>query len=145
MQDILAALEQVYSDYRTELAQAQKKQKPADGLFGLGHSMKDDPCHEHLDERIAAIVQQASAERIDSTQAVQALRLIFTQTSLYPYPVSAQWMLYATERHGMLLVPLLTKEDAAILCREYGKRYKVWDRLPVQKELHQALKRQSAG
>lgn len=144
MQDIIAALDQAYSDYRTELAEAEKKQKPADGLFGLGHSIKDDPCHERLDERIAAIVNQAAEEGVGSKQAALALRQIFTQTSLYRYPISAQWMLYATERHGMLLVPLLTREDAVELCRAYGKRYKVWDRLPVQKELHQALKRQSA-
>lgn len=145
MQDVITALEQAYSDYRAELAQAEKKQKPADGLFGLGHSIKDDPCHERLDERIAAIVHQAAAEGMDPKLAAMALRLLFTQTSLYSYPVSAQWMLCAIERHGIQLVPLLTKEDAALLCREYGKRYKVWDRLPVQKELYQALKRKSAG
>lgn len=145
MDTILTALEQAYSDYRAELAQAEKKQKPTDGLFGLGHSIKDDPCHDRLDERIAALVQQAAAEHIDAKLAAQALRLLYTQTSLYPYPESARWMLYATERHGLQLVPLLTREDAAELCREYGKRYKLWDRLPVQRQLHQALKRQSAG
>lgn len=145
MNDIMIALEAAYSDYRNDLAVCEKKQKPADGLFGLGTSIKDAPCHEQLDERIAAIVQQAADEGIGSQQAAQAIRLLFTQTSLYPYPTSAQWMLYATERHGMALVPFLTGEDAAELSREYEKRYKPWNRLPVQKTLCRALKQQSKG
>ena len=143
MEDITSALEQAYSDYRLELAAAEKKQKPADGLFGFGHAIQDDPCHSRLDERITCLVKQAADEGIEPQQAADAIRLLYTQTSLYPYPLSAQWLLYAAERHGMPLVPFLTAEDAADLCREYEKRYKPWNRLPVQKELHRALKRQS--
>lgn len=145
MDDVITALTLAYSDYRSELAACEKKQKPGDGLFGFGHSSKDDPCHGRLDERIAAIVKQAAEEGIAPQQAAQAIRLIFTQTSLYPYSVSGQWMLYAAERHCMPLVPFLTGEDASALCKEYGKRYKPWDRLPVQKELYSALKRQAGA
>ena len=145
MEDITMALEQVYLDYREELAQAGKKYKPADGLFGFGHTIQDDPCHERMDERIAAIVKQAAGEGLESHQAAQVIRLIFTQTSLHPYPDSGQWMVYATERHCIQLVSFLSRVDAAGLCREYEKRYKPWNRLPVQKKLHQALKQQSTG
>lgn len=145
MEDLIEAMEQAYSDYRQALEEARKKQKPADGLFGVGHSIKDDPCHEQLDKRIKALVRQAAEDGIGPQQAAQAIRLLFTQTSLYPYPVSGQWMLYATERHGLLLVPFLDAEEASRLCREYEKRYKPWNRLPVQQELHRALKRQGTG
>lgn len=72
--------------------------------------------------------------------AAGAARMIYTQTSLHAYPESAQWMLYAAERHILRLIPYLTREDAEVLRAEYGKRYKRWNRLPVQRQVYDALK-----
>ena len=56
------------------------------------------------------------------------------------WPLAAQWMLRAVERHSVALIPLLHAADAAALEKEYAARYPRWDRLPVQKEVLKALK-----
>ena len=52
MEEHLAALEQAFRDYRTALEACAKKYRPTDGLLGFGHSIKDDPCHEQMDNRV---------------------------------------------------------------------------------------------
>lgn len=140
MDKTYAPLEQVYLHYRDALQACERQHKPTDGLFGFGHSIKDDGCHDHFDDQLAQAVASLTAQSPSSEEAEAAIRLIFSQTSLYAYPQSAQWMLFASERHILALIPFLTEQAAARLCAEYGKRYHRWERLPVQQEVYRALR-----
>ena len=143
MQDLLDELRQAYSEYRKELDKAERKQRPADGLLGFGRSVKDDACHDRFDERIAHAVSVLCAGPLTSEEAGQAIRLLLLRKTDAEWHLSAQWMLIAAERHSLPLIAFLSPELAGSLQKEYAARYKPWNRLPVQKQVLQALKERS--
>ena len=137
--DALAALAQAYQDYRTDLENYERKRKPTDGLFGMGHSLQNDPCHERFDERVEQAVNAICASVPSSEEAKEAVQRLLSEAAS-AWPLAAQWMLRALERHALPLIPFLSPDDAAQLQKEYAIRYKPWDRLPVQKQVLKALK-----
>ena len=140
MDELLNALQEAFAAYRQELEAAQKKRKPTDGLLGFGNSIKDDPCHERFDERVAQAVSAIAAAQPSPTDARRVVRLLLIRDDLQAWHLSAQWMLRAAERHALPLIPFLSREAAAELSEEYTGRYKRWERLPVQKQVIKALK-----
>ena len=143
MEALFAALEQAFADYRTDLENYEKKSKPTDGLLGFGHSLRDDACHERLDERIERTVAGIREAKPDPNQAERAVRLLLYQGKRTDWPLAAQWMLRAVERHALPLIPFLSKDDASAFLQDYTSRYRPWDRLPAQKQVYKALKAQS--
>lgn len=141
MDGILSELDQIFADYRRELDESEKKHKPTDGLFGFGHSIKDDACHDRFDVKMRETVEKIAAEQPSSDETAQFIRLLFTESDHHEYSLSAKWMLIAAERHILPLIPFLKEEDAAVLAAEYGKRYRLWNRLPAQKQVLAALKK----
>ena len=142
MQDSAAALERVFTMYREDLDNYEKKSKPTDGLLGFGRSLKDDPCHDRLDERVEAIMKDLCASQPSPQEAARFAGLLLRDDA-GSWPLAAQWMLRAIERHILPLVPFLSPGDAARFLKAYAARYRPWDRLPVQREVFRALKRQA--
>jgi len=139
MEELYAALQQAYTDYRQELAEAERKQKPTDGLLGFGRSLKDDACHDRFDERLAQAVERLCAGAPGPEEAERAVRLLLLREGDGAWPLSAQWMLRAAERHSLPLIPFLSREAASALAKAYARHYRPWDRLPVQKQVLKAL------
>ncbi len=139
MEELLTELEQIFADYRRDLEECEKKAKPTDGLFGFGHGVKDDACHARLDNRVKENIEKIRLLRPSPDEAERAVRLLH-RSDIPAWPLSAQWMLRAVERHSLPLIPFLSPEAAAVLLKEYESRYRPWDRLPVQKEICKALK-----
>lgn len=141
MDELMAALKQALADYRQDLDNYEKKRKPTDGLLGFGHPLQNDPCHERLDERVDKLIGQMQGLSPSSQEAGQAVRLLLFHEDA-AWPLAAQWMLRALERHALPLIPFLAPDTAAQLQKEYASHYKPWDRLPVQKQVLKALKEQ---
>ena len=140
MEAYFAALEQAFSDYRQDLDNYQRTHRPTEGLLGFGRSIKDDPCHERLDERVGKSVGEMCGLAPSPEDAERAVRLLLFRPDFETWPLSAQWMLRAVERHSLPLIQYLSPESAAAIYREYGDRYRRWERLPVQKTILKALK-----
>ena len=139
MEERFAALENAFTVYRQDLEACVKKSKPTDGLLGCGRSLKDDPCHDRFDERVKEAVDgviAASPTPEDAARAVKAL----LRDDMSSWPLAAQWMLRAAERHSIPLIPFLAPEAAVAFLKAYAVRYKRWDRLPSQQEIYKALK-----
>lgn len=139
MEEYMAALAQAFADYRRDLDEFERKRKPTDGLLGFGRSLQDDPCHERFDGRLEEAVRGVCALPPSPGEAARAARLLLEHNGEGGWPLAAQWMLRAIERHALPLIPYLSAEDAAALLRQYAARYKPWDRLPAQKQVHKAL------
>ncbi len=142
MEELFQALEQAFASYREDLDKFEQKRRPADGLFGFGHPLQQDGCHERLDERVKEIVRQMAAVPPSPREAEKAVNMILFPAGDPPWPLAAQWMLRAVERHALVLIPFLGKEEAASIRKKYGSRYSPWDRLPAQKQVYNALKKQ---
>ena len=140
MEVFFESLMQAYRVYRQDIEEYQRKSRPTDGLFGFGRALKDDICHDRFDRHVEETVKEMAENGLSGTDAERAVRmLLFTDNG--DWPLAAQWMLRAVERHCIPLVPYLAPDAAAALYREYAERYPPWDRLPVQKELLKMLKR----
>ena len=140
MEEYFAALSQAFTDYRRDVENYEQKRKPTDGLFGFGHSLQNDACNDCFDKSVEQAVTGLVNAGPSSEDAERAIRILFSQ-DMQTWPLAAQWMLRAVERHGIPLVPFLTPAAAAVLQKEYAGRYRPWERLPVQKQLLQALKK----
>lgn len=140
MEEYLTALEQAFRDYRQEIENYEKKRKPTDGLLGFGHSLQDEACHEKLDERVEKIVAEICQLRPESEDAERAVKLLLAREDMPAWPLAAQYMLRALERHCLPLIPFLSSEAAAVFLKRYAAAYKPWDRLPAQKKVFKALK-----
>ena len=106
------------------------------------HSIKDDACHERLDERVEKAVSGIVEMNPSPEEAERAVRMLLRDDSAEWQEV-ARWMLRAVERHSIPMISFLTKEAAGRLYQEYCDRYKRWERLPAQQKVYQELKKQA--
>ena len=137
---VMSGLRQALEDYRQDLEACERRLKPTDGLLGFGHSLKDDPCHERLDERLKEAVRGICALPPPPEAAEEAVRFLLLSSDPSAWPLAAQWMLRVAERHAIPLIPYLPSGAAQEILRQYTARYRPWDRLPAQKEVCKALK-----
>ena len=72
----------------------------------------------------------------------QAAHFILSAQTAYP-DKEVHWMCVAAEKHALLLIPLLSKEEASDLLSLYNKICPPITRFPVQKEVGKALKKAS--
>ena len=142
--ELLRELESAFDDYRRDLERYEQKKNPLGGLFGVGSSLKDDSCHDRLDERLEAAVGELFALLPPPQDAARAVRTLLCPGEGTDWPLAAEWMLRAVERHALPLIPFLTPQAAEGIQREYAVRYKPWDRLPKQKEVYRALRERAA-
>lgn len=141
MKDYPDEVRRAFRSYRTALEEAERKRKPTDGLLGFGRALKDDPCHEVLDREILTIVDEAAISELSAEIAASIVEALLFPESAPPWPLSAQWMLRAEERHALKLIPFVAEGDAADLAGRYASKYRPWDRLPAQKAVLQELKK----
>ena len=140
MDEWMTALAQAFQTYRQALEEYEKKRKPTDGLLGFGHALKDEACHEIFDQQLQEIVENIAALAPAPADAAKTVQWLLSPPQDAPWPLAAQWMLRAAERHALPLIPFLDCADAAAFLREYSRRYKRWDRLPAQQQVFLALK-----
>ena len=139
MEELFAVLEAAFENYRADIDRFEQKRRPADGLFGLGCSLQNDPCHDRLDQSVEQTIAAMCALHPSPSDAERILRLLL-RTDHEQWPLAAQWMLYALERHSLPVIPFLDVDRAAVLLKEYARRYRPWNRLPAQKKIIQTLK-----
>lgn len=139
MEQIISTLEQILEEYRRDLEEYAKNRRTLDGVFGFGRSLRNDPCHERFDEKVRKAVEAFAAEEPSPSEAEEAVRFLLSWEAK-DLPDAAKWMLGAEERHSLPLIPRIGKEAADALYPWYKKRYRPWERMPVQKEVLKALK-----
>ena len=139
MDETIALIQQAFADFRQDVDNFERKKRPTDGLLGFGKTLQNDPCQERFDERLAGLTDAMRAAGPSPEAAEQAARLLLFRDDEASWPLAAQWMLRAAERHSLPLIPYLSRETAARIRREYAARNRPWDRLPVQKQVLRAL------
>ena len=132
----------LYEAYIEQVRAAEKRLKPADGLFGMGERLANAPCHDAFWEALRAFLEGTDVKS-DPGQAYQALDFIYRAPFAYPdvHP-SVYWMLLAVQGLTQPVIACLRPEDAQALYLWYQKAYPRRERLPVQNQVLAALKRQ---
>ena len=144
MTDYGSAFQEILASYASALQALETRSHPGDGLFGLGRKKGDDPCHEAMDQAVSSLLTSLAGDPEAVSQVPAVLRLLLEAESVSPWPEHARWMLIAIQRHGQLLVPLLSPADASALAVWYAGRYSRSQRFPVQRDLLRALQRRGA-
>ena len=131
----------LYDRYLEDAARAEREQKPGEGLFGFGKRPQDAPCHEHFVSDLGTALNVIAESEPDSTFLRSILGMIYDAPKTRPAPKSAYWMLIAVHGLTLPLIPLLSPEDAAALSLSYAAAFPRRERLPVQKQVLDSLKK----
>ena len=135
------SLQALYDAYLNEAIQVEKNRKPGEGIFGIGKKPSDDPCHDRFAANLKEWLEAFGEEEPDSAAIREVLSLIYQAPKKYPEPKSSFWMLIAVQSLTTGLIPRLSEADARALVGEFAGLYKRWERLPVQKQILDALNR----
>jgi hypothetical protein len=136
----LDAIKKLYEDYLEETRRLQRERRPGEGLL-YGRNPGDDPCHDafyrQLGQRLAAAAQETGCD------AREILEFLYGAPPEYADNQLAYWMLLAV--HGLTedLILRLSPQDAEELYQRYRKAYPRSMRLPPQKRVLAALRRQA--
>ena len=133
------SLQALYDGYLKDAIQVEKNRKPGEGIFGIGKRPSDDPCHDRFTENLKKLLEDFRAGGPESGEVRDVLRYIYRAPKEHPEPKTAYWLLIAVQSLTKELIPLLSGEDAAALAKEYTGIYKRWERLPIQKQILDAL------
>lgn len=140
----LARIERLLEEYLSDCDRLARERKPNE-LFGLKFGPSDNPRHERFAEDMAAFFGDFAAQDPDSGAVRALLGKLYRAPEDYPGTRSAYWMLIAVQAHTRELIPLLEKQDAAALLKDYERLWPRHMRLPVQDELLKLLKKASAS
>ena len=138
-------LSALYGAYLEEAERVERNRRPFDGVFGLGKRASDDPCHDRFLADVEAWIRAFRETEPDSAAVREVLSLLFRAPKEHPEPQSAYWVMTAAQGYAGMLIPRLSPADAAALVSEYSAAYARWERMPVQKQLLEALKKAAKG
>ena len=129
----------LYESYLDEARKVELSRKPGEGIFGIGKRPSDDPCHDRFAANLKEWLEAFGEEAPDSAAIREVLSLVYKAPKKYPDPKSSFWMLIAVQSLTLGLIPRLSESDARALVGEFGGLYKRWERLPVQRQILDAL------
>ena len=133
---------ELYEAYLQQVKAAEKRLKPADGLFGMGERLSNAPCHDAFFEALKAFLDQLDASK-DPGQVCQLLDYMYRAPFAHPdVHQSVYWMFLAVQGLTQPVIGFLRPEDAQALYLWYQKAYPRRERLPAQDQVLAALKRQ---
>ena len=133
------SLQALYDGYLKDAIQVEKNRKPGEGIFGIGKRPSDDPCHDRFAADLKEWLEAFGEEKPESAEIREVLSLIYRAPKKYSDPKSSFWMLIAVQSLTLGLIPRLSESDARALVGEFAGLYKRWERLPVQKQILDAL------
>lgn len=135
--------EKLYREYLDKVTELEASRKPGDGLFGIGKSPADDPCHDRFSEELERLLRRFAALSPGSEEVSRMLAFIYRMPAEHREPASAYWMLNAVQGFTVQLIDMLSPKDAEKLLNYYVEAYPRVMRLPVQKKVYSALKKAS--
>ena len=136
----LARLRALYEGYLTEAEAAERSAAPGAGLFGFGKGPEDDPCHDRFVAALRAFYEELAILKTQSGTVRELMEYACAAPRENPRPRSAYWMLIAVQGLTIPLAERLNPADAGALAELYEKSCRRSERLPVQKQLIDALR-----
>lgn len=139
----LSDIRALYEAYIAEVERLERERKPGEGIFGLKGGPADDPCHDRFVDQLRTLLGAFASEAHSPDELRDALSYIYSVPLAHREPRSAYWMLIAVHGLTQALAEKLDPPSAQALRRQYEKDYPRWERLPVQRQLLELLKKRS--
>ena len=142
MPSTLTDVQDLIEAYAETAESLERNRKFGEGLFGITPGPADDPAHDRFVEDLRQMLNQFGSQNPVSSEVLPVLETIYDAAQNHQSVQSAYWMLMAV--HGLTadLIPRLSHEDAAMLLGRYEKQFPRRFRLPVQRQVISALKKQ---
>ena len=131
----------IIGQYIEAFDRAEKNRKPGSGLFGFGQGPGDYPCHDEMDRQVAELAGEAAADETGAEEAAELVRAILQAEKSRVWPEAARLAVLAAQRHTLVLIPRMRKEDRQTLLAWYGEAYPRRKRLPVQNRILKELEK----
>ena len=139
----LDGIKAICESYIAKVTELERKRKPADGLFGIGSMPADDPCHDRFAADMESALSTLAGDVLSSQEVCGILSYVYHLPCEHKEPVSIYWMLCAVHGYTLPLIHTLDATDRKLLCSRYASDFRPWERLPVQKQVYNALKKSS--
>ena len=137
-------MEQLKACYAAYLAAAQKAEKNKsgwNGAFGIGASTKDHPCHDDFYEAMERWSEDFLKKGPTQAEAEEAVRFIFETSEAHRGELT-YWYMYAVHGFTRPLIPMVSAGFAGEMRVWYNDRHPRVERMPVQREVFNLLKKQ---
>ncbi len=138
---VSARIESLYGSYLATVEQLERNRKLGEGIFGLKGGPADNPCHDRFAEDLRELLCDFAAEAPESAAVRSVLEYIYEAPKRTAVPKSAYWMLIAVQGLTRELIEKLSPSDADALAERFASLYSRHERLPVQIELLNQLRR----
>ena len=132
-------LKAIYEHYLETAEQVRKNRPFLEGVFGVGSSSKDHPCHTEFLEAVEKWALQTAQE--GSTEKAEAGLRYIVCTSEENKESFAYWTMYAAHGLARPLVEWVSPQVAGEMRAWYDENLPRWDRLPVHRDLYKKLKK----
>lgn len=131
-------LQEIYCAYTETLSKVVKKTSPLAGILGTGGGVKAHPCHEEFYETVGQWVDTFLAQQPEEVTVMEAARFILIAGAAHKGQPT-YGLCFAAQGHAKRLIPLLSKENCAVLCKEFDDLYPESVRLPVNNQIYDLL------
>lgn len=138
-----SSIENVYSEYISEVEKNNSKRKLSDGLMGFGKRADSYSCHDEfyqkLNDEILAITKDTELQ----SEVFDVIMFVFQAPLKNKNNTSAYWMMMAAHSLTENLFPMISGNKAAELLHWYTETYPRYERLPNQDKMLKVLKKRS--
>ncbi len=140
MSEYVVKYQEIIDTYIDALAEADKHRKPGSGILGIGPGPGDDPCHVAMDEQVAALTAELAENETDPAVIGELVKAVLQAEQSREWPEAAKWAVLATQRHTIPLIAGMNQSDRKDILTWFEKAYPRRLRMPIQKQLINALK-----
>ena len=136
----ISQLEQIYSTYEKDLAEANRKSSVFAGIFGQGtmNDSRSDPCNQAFYEQTGRWVHAFAVSAPGEKETEQACRWILDAAARNKGK-QVYWYYLVAQSYVKELLPLLSPECRAVLAADFNRQYPKRIRLPIQEELYRCM------
>lgn len=139
--EYLDTVKTLYRDYLEHSVQLQLRANPFFKLLNLRGGASDDPTHQKFLEDLDRTL--SSPGEIPREELSDLVWFLLKEPQEHTDDAMSYWTLIAAQRSAVPLVPLLSPGEAAAMRDWYGGAYPRNKRLPIQKQLFDALQKQA--
>lgn len=139
----LMKIREMYQSYVDTAVKLEREKRPLAGMIQGKGRPADAPCHGAFVEEMDGKTRAVAAGEPSPQEVREILNFILCAPHMFRQPEMVYWTMIAAQGSALCLIPYLDKGDALALQQKYGRDFRRWQRLPVQKMVYKALGRQA--
>ena len=142
MSESIARMQSCVERYQEAMDRVVAGLRPGDGILGFGNDPRRSPYHKDFYDEMGRLAGRLAGGEWPAEEAGAAAEFLLTMGEQFGSRLTRP-MMEAAQGHVLILVPLLTCEQAEKLARSYAACYPRRKRLPIQDKVLLALEKRA--